>query len=193
VHYHPVVFGAMLKHHGQLGPAEMYGKRDWTYRQVMWLAKQQGTVLKMPASHPFNSLALQRMAVATSPNGEPAREVVQAIFEYVWCSGLEATDANRVAELQTHLTQLMQLRQQSELSFQMDIQAPEVKQKLQQQTQAAIDLGLFGVPSMVVDGQVFWGQDALPMLRAYVEGDAWFESSEWLDVGQLPVGVRRTP
>jgi 2-hydroxychromene-2-carboxylate isomerase len=147
----------------------------------------------MPASHPFNSLALQRMAVATSPNGEPAREVAQAIFEHVWCSGLEAIDANRVAELQTHLTQLMQLRQQSELSFQMDIQAPEVKQKLQQQTQAAIDLGLFGVPSMGVDGQVFWGQDALPMLRAYVEGDAWFESSEWLDVGKLPVGVRRAP
>ena len=80
VHYHPVVFGAMLKHHGQLGPAEMPGKRGWTYRQVMWLAKQQGTVLQMPASHPFNSLALQRMAVATSPKGEPAREVVAAIF-----------------------------------------------------------------------------------------------------------------
>jgi len=189
VHYHPVVFGAMLKHHGQLGPAELPGKRDWTYRQVMWLAKQHGTVLQMPASHPFNSLALQRMAVATSPNGEPAREVVEAIFKHVWCSGLEAADANRMAELQAQLTQWMQ---QSQPNFQIDIQAPEVKQKLQQQTQAAIDLGLFGVPSMVVDGQVFWGQDALPMLRAYLEGDAWFQSSDWRDVGQLPVGVRRT-
>ena len=189
VHYHPVVFGAMLKHHGQLGPAELPGKRDWTYRQVMWLAKQHGTVLQMPASHPFNSLALQRMAVATSSNGEPAREVVEAIFKHVWCSGLEAADANRMAELQAQLTQWMQ---QSQPNFQIDIQAPEVKQKLQQQTQAAIDLGLFGVPSMVVDGQVFWGQDALPMLRAYLEGDAWFQSSDWRDVGQLPVGVRRT-
>jgi 2-hydroxychromene-2-carboxylate isomerase len=189
VHYHPVVFGAMLKHHGQLGPAELPGKRDWTYRQVMWLAKQQGTVLQMPASHPFNSLALQRMAVATSPNGEPAREVVEAIFKHVWCSGLEAADASRMAELQTYLTQWMQ---QSQPNFQIDIQAPEVKQKLQQHTQAAIDLGLFGVPSMVVDGQVFWGQDALPMLRAYLEGDAWFQSSDWRDVGLLPVGVRRT-
>jgi len=189
VHYHPVVFGAMLKHHGQLGPAELPGKRDWTYRQVMWLAKQHGTVLQMPASHPFNSLALQRMAVAASSNGEPAREVVEAIFKHVWCSGLEATDANRMAELQAQLTQWTP---QSQPNFQIDIQAPEVKQKLQQQTQAAIDLGLFGVPSMVVDGQVFWGQDALPMLRAYLEGDAWFQSSDWRDVGQLPVGVRRT-
>ena len=189
VHYHPVVFGAMLKHHGQLGPAELPGKRDWTYRQVMWLAKQQGTVLQMPASHPFNSLALQRMAVATSPKGEPAREVVEAIFKHVWCSGLEATDEARIAELQKHLTQLVQVARPG---FQIDIQSPEVKQQLLQQTQAAIDLGLFGVPSMVVDGQVFWGQDALPMLRAYLEGDAWFQSSDWLDVGKLPVGIKRS-
>ena len=33
--YKPVLFGALLKHHGQLGPAEMPGKRDWTYRQVL--------------------------------------------------------------------------------------------------------------------------------------------------------------
>ena len=188
VHYHPVVFGAMLKHHDQLGPAEMAGKRDWTYRQVMWLAKQQGTVLQMPASHPFNSLTLLRMAVATAPNGEPSREVVETIFKHVWCSGLEATDEVRIVELQKQLTQLMQL---SQPGFQIDIQSPEVKQLLQQQTQAAIDLGLFGVPSMVVDGQVFWGQDALPMLRAYLEGDAWFESSDWRDAGKLPVGIRR--
>ena len=190
VRYHPVVFGAMLKHHGQLGPAEMPGKRDWTYRQVMWLAKQQGTVLQMPASHPFNSLALQRMAVATSPKGEPARDVVEAIFKHVWCSGLEATDEARIAELQKHLTQLLQV---SRPGFQIDIQSPEVKQQLLQQTQAAIDIGLFGVPSMVVDGQVFWGQDALPMLRAYLDGDTWFQSAEWRDVGQLPVGIRRAP
>ena len=46
---------------------------------------------------------------------------------------------------------------------------------------------------MVVDGKIFWGQDALPMLRAYLKGHPWFETSEWRDVGQLPVGIRRTP
>ena len=186
VHYHPVVFGAMLKHHGQLGPAEMPGKRDWTYRQVMWLAKQQGTPLQMPASHPFNSLSLLRLAVAASDNGEPNRYVVESIFKHVWCTGLEASDAERLEALQLHL------RSQAHLTLK-DPQSVEVKQLLQQQTQQAIDLGLFGVPSMVVNGQVFWGQDALPMLRAYLQGDAWFESADWLDVGKLPVGIRRTP
>jgi len=138
VHYHPVVFGAMLKHHGQLGPAEMPGKRDWTYRQVMWLAKQQGTDLQMPASHPFNSLSLLRLAVAASDNGEPNRYVVESIFKHVWCTGLEASDAERLEALQLHL------RSQAHLSLK-DPHSVEVKQLLQQQTQQAIDLGLFGV------------------------------------------------
>ncbi len=196
VHYHPVVFGAMLKHHGQLGPAEMPGKRDWTYRQVLWLAKQQGTDLKLPAAHPFNSLALLRLAVAaagatgsaasSNTQGQPNRYVVETIFRHVWCEGLEATDPDRLATMQAHLFS------QPSVNF-LDPQSAEVKQLLQQQTQQAIDLGLFGVPSMVVDGQVFWGNDALPMLRAYLEGDAWFESAHWRDAGKLPVGIRRAP
>lgn len=188
VRYHPVLFGAMLKHHGQLGPAEMPGKRDWTYRQVMWLAKQQGTVLKMPASHPFNPLPLLRLAVATSANGEPNRYVAESIFKHVWCEGLDATDPARIAALQAHL-----LSQASLQGVAQDPQSDDVKRRLQEQTDSAIALGLFGVPSMVVDGQVFWGQDALPMLRAYLEGDTWFQSSEWRDVAKLPVGVRRAP
>jgi 2-hydroxychromene-2-carboxylate isomerase len=188
VHYHPILFGALLKHHGQLGPAEMAGKRDWTYRQVMWLAKQQGTTLKMPASHPFNSLALLRLAVAASLNGEPNRYVVETIFKHVWCDGLEATDPARFQSLQQHL-----FSQAALTGTAKDPQSDEVKRLLQQQTENAVAQGLFGVPTMVVDGQVFWGQDALPMLRAYLDGDTWFQSSEWTDVAKLPVGIRRIP
>ena len=36
VTYKPILFAALLKHHGQLGPPEMPDKRDWTFRQVLW-------------------------------------------------------------------------------------------------------------------------------------------------------------
>jgi 2-hydroxychromene-2-carboxylate isomerase len=45
VRYKPVLFAALLKHHGQLGPAEIAAKRDWTYRQVQWLAHEHGVAL----------------------------------------------------------------------------------------------------------------------------------------------------
>jgi hypothetical protein len=52
-------------------------------------------------------------------------------------------------------------------------------------------LGVFGVPSWVVDGKVFWGQDALPMLRAYLLGDEWFDGPGWHGVSDIEVGIRR--
>jgi len=48
------------------------------------------------------------------------------------------------------------------------------------------------VPSWVVDGRVFWGQDALPMLRAYLLGDAWFDGPDWQAPALCGVGVRRS-
>jgi 2-hydroxychromene-2-carboxylate isomerase len=71
IQYQPVLFGALLKHLGHRGPAEVAGKREWTYRQVLWIAQQQGCLLRLPARHPFNPLALLRLAVATNPGGFP--------------------------------------------------------------------------------------------------------------------------
>jgi len=175
----PVLFGAMLKHHGQLGPAEIATKRDWTYRQVLWLAHQQGVELKLPATHPFNPLGLLRLAVACDADGEPNRFVCEQVFRHVWCSGEDAADADRLAVL---TAQLKPAR---------DPASPAVKQDLQTHTQQALALALFGVPSFVVDDKVFWGQDALPMLRAYLLGDAWFDGPQWNAVQATAVGVRR--
>jgi 2-hydroxychromene-2-carboxylate isomerase len=175
----PVVFGAMLHHHGQLGPAEMPGKRDWTYRQVQWQAKVQGTPLQLPASHPFNSLALLRLATACDPDGTPNRYVCEKIFRHVWCNGNDAADLERLAALS------------ADLKPAADVGSAQVKQQLKSHTDEAIEKNVFGVPSFVVDGQVFWGNDALPMLRAYLQGDPWFASDAWTSVSDWPVGIRR--
>jgi 2-hydroxychromene-2-carboxylate isomerase len=175
----PVLFGAMLKHHGQLGPAEIAAKRDWTYRQVLWLAHQQGCELKLPAAHPFNPLGLLRLAVACDADGQPNRFVCEQVFRHVWCSGQDAADADRLAALT------------AQLHPQRDPVSPQVKQDLQANTQEAIERGLFGVPSFLVDDKVFWGQDALPMLRACLLGDDWFDGPDWNAVQGTAVGIRR--
>ena len=56
VAYKPLLLGAVLRHHGQLGPAEIPSKREWTYRQVLWLGHVHGIPIEMPASHPYNPL-----------------------------------------------------------------------------------------------------------------------------------------
>jgi 2-hydroxychromene-2-carboxylate isomerase len=179
VTYKPVLFGAILQHFGQLGPAEIAPKRTWTYQQINWLAKEQGVNLQMPASHPFNPIALLRLALACGQAGACNRYVAQTLFEHVWQGGLEAGDAQRLAALAEKL-------QPKRTADQTDMKA-----ELKANTDAAIAAGIFGVPTMQVDGQLFWGLDALPMLRAYLLGDAWFAGPDWRNAGDLPAGVVR--
>lgn len=179
--YQPVLFAGLLKHHGQLGPAEIAPKRDWTYRQVLWQAHQHGVDLQLPAVHPFNPLALLRLAVACDAGGLPNRYVTETIFRHVWQGGLDAADPERLRELIQGLAP------------QRDPASAEVKAELAAHTQSAIEQGVFGVPSFQVDDKLFWGFDALPMLRAYLAGDAWFEQGHWESAAAVGAGVVRKP
>jgi 2-hydroxychromene-2-carboxylate isomerase len=164
VSYKPILFAGLLKHHGQLGPAEIAGKREWTYRQVLWLARQNAVDLQMPASHPFNPLGLLRLAAACGQDGTANRYVCETVFRHVWQGGSDAADAQRLQKLAEQLAPVQAV----------DCEA--VKTLIRTNTDAAIAEGVFGVPSLVVDDKLFWGLDALPMLRAYLDGDTWFDS-----------------
>lgn len=179
VTHKPVLFAAMLKQHGQLGPAEIAPKRDWTYRQVLWQAHKLGLALRLPAAHPFNPLPLLRLAVACQAQGQPNRLVCETLFRHVWQSGEDAADA---ARLQAVTTALAPAR---------DVNSDEVKAQLKANSDEALALGAFGVPTFAVDDKLFWGFDALPMLRDYLAGDAWFEGADWQAARQLPTGISR--
>ena len=177
VRYQPVFLGGLLKAKQQMGPAEIPMKREWVYRQSQWLAQAQGVRLDLPSAHPFNPLGLLRLAVASDPQGNPNRYVCETLFRHVWEGGQDAADAQRLQALTT------------ELAPARDPNSDEVRDQLKAHTDDAIAQGVFGVPSYAVDGQVFWGLDALPMLRSCVAGDAWFSGPQWDAAAQLQSGI----
>ena len=192
VRYQPVLFAALLKAHGQRGPVEIPGKRDWTYRQASWLAHHHGVALELPAEHPFNPLALLRLGLSCASDDAPletSRWVTEQLLHHVWRGGHSATAPQRLTELQARLKDHM-------AQCGKPWSAPDgevVKQRLRASTEEALALALFGVPSLVLGGRVFWGQDALPMLRACLDGEPWFDGPAWAAAGRLPVGVQRAP
>ena len=188
VTYKPVLFAALLKHHGQLGPAEIAGKREWTYRQVLWLAQRQNTPLQITATHPFNPLGLLRLALACATPGDfgalsPNRHACEAIFRHVWQGGTDAADIDRLAALTAALAPAR-------------VPASDaVKAELKSNCEEAIALGVFGVPTFAVDSKLFWGLDALPMLRDYLNAEVnvggWFQTDAWAQAAQVPIGQAR--
>ena len=181
VNYQPVLLAGLLSHWGQKGPAEIEPKRAWTYRQVAWLAQQQGTPLQLPQPHPFNPLALMRLALAAAPAaGTPNRRVVELLFRHVWCrDGADPNQPDALADLAQAVAPLR------------DPAGAEVKAELRERTDAALALGVFGVPTLVHQGRLFFGADALPMLAASLAGDTWFDGPQWQRAGDQPDGVVR--
>ena len=81
--FKPVLFGAMLSHWGQLGPAEIAPKRVQTYRICVWTARERGLPFRFPPSHPFNPLMLLR--VLTALDARP--DAVRTLFDLIWREG----------------------------------------------------------------------------------------------------------
>jgi 2-hydroxychromene-2-carboxylate isomerase len=174
VNYKPVLFAGLLNHWGQKGPAEIAAKRRWTYRWCTWWAKSLGISFRFPAEHPFNPLQHLRLALACG--SQP--EAVKRIFEAIWMSGENASDPKRFAALCAELGV-------------PESRLPEVKDELRKNTEEAAARGVFGVPSFVVDGEVFWGADAIDFLDAYLLDPAVLRNEEMRRVDALPVGAAR--
>lgn len=166
VAYRPVLLGALLQQQGNPGPVGIPPKRDWTYRHVTWLGRHLGVPLAMPAQHPFNALPLLRQALACSADGNVNRFVAGTLFRHVWQGGHDALAPERLAALAAVLAPQLQQEQGSTVP----------KALLRANTDAAAARGVFGVPAFEVDGKVFWGLDSLPMLRACLQGEPWFDT-----------------
>ena len=174
----PIVFGAVLAHHGQLGPAEIAGKREFTYRFVQWQADHSGLALRFPPAHPFNSLAALRLCIAAGSDWNS----VSAIFDSIWRDGNSGTTAAELAAVGNEL---------GIVDVAAAIGRDDVKTRLRTNTERAIAAGIFGVPALQIGGELFWGSDASPMIDAYLDDPHAFASSEYQRIATLPRGVER--
>lgn len=181
VRYRPVLLGALLKQYANPGPAGILPKRAWTYRHAQWLGQAQGTPLQMPQQHPFNPLPLLRLALECSDDGCINRFTADALFRHVWEGGGDALAPERLTALRARLQ--AQLRTDGEA-------ASRAKALLRANTEAAVAAGVFGVPTLEVQGQQFFGVDGLPMLRACLQGEAWFGAGHWEAAASVEQGLQ---
>ena len=173
----PVLFAALLQAHGQAGPAEIRPKMIWMMRNCLRKAQRLGIVLRAPASHPFNPLLALRVTRALQGSAQHTA-VIEALFAATWAESRDVSDPAAVSEVLSACgCDAARVIEQAG--------SGEIKQALRAETDAAIARGVFGVPSVTADEQVFFGFDDLPWLERYLHGDDRLDAAEveaWLDV-----------
>ena len=178
VRYRPVLFAGLLSANAHKGPAEIPAKRAFTYRFCVWQARELGIPLKFPPEHPFNPLPLLRLAIAC----DCAPDAVHCIFRFVWRHG-------RLPDLPIEWAELV--HEVGRADADARIASAEVKDELRRNTDEAVSRGVFGVPTLMVGDELFWGADATAMARDYLAAGSRWEDGEYARVSDLPVGVMR--
>lgn len=174
----PILLAGLLQHWQTLGPAEIPPMRRFTFRHVRWLADRDGIALKMPPMHPFNPLKLLRLCILLDAD----TALVQRLFRFVWAEGRSTEAADDWQDLLDELG-LTDADQR--------LAAADVKLGLRRNTEAALELGLFGVPGFVADGELFWGYDAMDFLLDYLRDPAILQAPGMRAADALPEGPQR--
>lgn len=176
--FRPILFAGLLQKHGQKGPAEIPGKREFTYRFVLWQARCEGVHLRFPPAHPFNPIAALRLCVACGSTPS----AIDAIFAWIWRDGHagDSVEALRPLALKLGLA-----------NPDAALADGEVRQTLMRNFDAALRDNIYGVPSVLCRGQVFWGNDATAMFEEFLDDPDLFDDPEMQRIAHLPEGVRR--
>lgn len=167
----PVLFAGLLEAHRQLGPAEVPAKMRWMWKNTLRKAALLGVPLNAPAFHPFNPLLALRVT-SLRVTAHAQLRLIDALFNAVWVRGMHVAEPSVVERVASQAgldgSALIALAQQ-----------PECKAELRKQTGQAIADGVFGVPTMRVGGELFWGYDDLPFMQRFLDGTDPVDSDSW--------------
>lgn len=172
----PILFAAVLNAHGQKGPAEIPGKREFTYRHVLWQARREGRALIFPPKHPFNPIAALRLCIAAGSTPE----AVDAIYDWIWTQGRAGDDAQALQPVMQRLGVAPDA-----------LSDAQVKLALRANTDAALAAGVFGVPTLAIGDTLFWGNDVHDFAREALADPHLLQDPEMLRIADLPVGAQR--
>jgi 2-hydroxychromene-2-carboxylate isomerase len=167
----PILYAALLDAHGQLGPGEQPTKGRWMGKNLLRKAALLGVPLNPPAFLPFNPLLALRMTMLP-PEADRRRALIGALFEAVWVRGLHVGEAAVVEGVADEIGL-------PGAALVAEAQTPEIKSQLRAQTEEAIAKGVFGVPSMIVGDELFWGYDDFPYLELFLAGKDPLDAEAW--------------
>ncbi|MDH5580449.1 MAG: 2-hydroxychromene-2-carboxylate isomerase [Bdellovibrionales bacterium] len=163
VEYIPVVLSKIIKSYDTKGPAEIDPKRNFLMKDLLRKCKENKIPFCPPGKLPFNSLYALRFSLK-GVSGDNQKNLIDMFFKTSWGEGGDIDSEEAVKSLleRNGLTNFEQLLEKSSTK--------EARIELKNNITSALKEGVFGVPSIVVDEELFWGVESLDHLELYLQG-----------------------
>ncbi len=153
----PAFLGGMHKLTGNAPPfirdADVKGKNAYAMLEMnRFIAKHGLTKFQMNPHFPFNTISLQRMLVALEPEKRGA--FIEALLPAIWEEQLDVTDVETLGKI------LENGGFDAQALF-AKTQDPAVKQALMDNVEKMVARGAFGIPTIYIDGEMYFGKERL--------------------------------
>lgn len=157
--WQPLLLGGVFQSTGNRAPISVPLKGSYLFVDMARFAKRYGVPLVMNPHFPINTLHLMRAAVGLQRRADARFEAYcAAMFRAIWVDAINLGDPAVLAATLTGAG----FEPAALLALSAE---PEVKEALKARTDAAVQRGIFGAPTMFVGDQMFWGQDRLDFVR----------------------------
>jgi 2-hydroxychromene-2-carboxylate isomerase len=161
--YRPILLGVVFKASGSAPLTEQYGpKARYSVHDFERSARYAGIRYRHPSKFPIGAVGASR-AVLWLQQHQPdrANPFVHAVFRAFFQDDRDISDAAVVAQI----AQALGIDSQKLME---GAQEPAIKDELRRRVEEAVAFGVFGAPTIVVDGEVFWGNDRLPQIERWL-------------------------
>jgi len=158
----PFLLGGVFNEIGSTPAIQIDNKFNFLKKDVIQSSKFYGVELNFPELFPLNSVRSMRGAFAAQEKGKLV-DYSHEMFRLYWTEGIDLSRADILGEA------VSKIGIDTEW-FVNRIAEQDIKDKLRDETNTAIERGVFGAPTMFVDDQMFWGNDRLDFLDRYLKG-----------------------
>lgn len=174
VEFIPVTLATIITHYKTLGPAQIAPKRNYLFRDLLRFSKLHNIPFVTPKDLPFNSLYGLRLSLK-EVSGEYQFQVIDELFHLAWGRGMDAGNSDVIVE---------ELAKKNLPIHEMmeKISSREVREKLKKNVEYALSKGVFGVPSFIIDEELFWGNDSLKYLEMYLNNEDPLDKEKYNEI-----------
>jgi 2-hydroxychromene-2-carboxylate isomerase len=167
VTWRPILLGAIFKVTRQQPLPTIPLKGDYAKRDLDRTAKLLDLPFRLPTQFPISTTAPAR-AFYHLNNRDPAlaKRLALALFVAYFADDVDISSPGNTADIAAHAG----VDRQEMIDALND---PAVKERLRHEVDAAVDLGVFGSPYIVVDGEPFWGSDRLDQVEKWLSTGGW--------------------